>query len=382
MLIDDQMALPKETEQTIVRLVKAVLSVGTLVNALETVVNVAPLRDGQLVPAPKNKQTSDNELTIETLLSRIAKRIGIDKFKFWRNPTKLTTFEQVISTQLALSAEYWANLEVPLTAVSSIDKIIDQVLEHSLKYHFKCAEILSFDGATLRAYAGGGVHEGKTVVLVTACGMPVELSERWLHYLAQYYYVISWESRCLFGEMGNFDLVAHDVVAQAKDLFTVMDYFGVDCSHVMGLCGGAVIALTAASLQPERISSLSLWHGDYELGSNCPKTRHQKDLQILMSMAGNSRSQAASLQKLFAKTSILANIRADLAHLILYPYGSGELLFRYGKLNGNIMTTDIQLTLNHILQPTLVVTSEDDTTAHPQGSLFVANKLPNAIFHI
>jgi 3-oxoadipate enol-lactonase len=376
--------LSKDTEQLIVNLSQAIISVKALVNALEKPVYVAPVVDGKLTPIMQSKISPPmGSIGIEFLLDRIAARIDIYyKFEFCLNTaSKLTAFDYVVSTRLALVPEYWSTFWLPIKALPEVDDIVDKELKHSVEFSFKCSNVVSSDDVLLKAYAGGS-PEKKAVVIVPACGMPIELCQRWLHYLAQEHYVITWESRGLFGEIKNSDVLAYDVVSQASDLFTVMDYFNVKSAHIMGLCGGAVIALTASSIQPERISSFSLWYGDYELGSDCPKTHHQKDLQILMSMAGKSLEQATSLQKLFTRPSILENIRADLAHLILYPYATGDMLFRYAKLNGSIMTADIRNILGKILQPTLVVTSEDDTTAHPEGSLYVAQMLPNAKLHI
>ncbi|OKH56803.1 hypothetical protein NIES2130_23420 [Scytonema sp. HK-05] len=374
--------LSKEIGQTVARLAQAVLSVRPLVNALEAPVRVALLKDGDLIPTPSGECSPINGFGIEALLNRIATRLGTCKFEFTQGlASNLTAFDHVVSYQLALSPDHWTTFWVSMEALPDVDNIIDEILKHSLESYFKCSEVVSFDGVPLRAYAGG-VPDGKVVVIVPACGMPVELCERWLRYLAEEHYVITWESRGLFGKVEDFDTLAYDLPSQASDLFAVMDYFGVESGHVMGLCGGAVIALASSSIQPERVSSLSLWHGDYELGPNCPKTNHQQDLELLMSMAGKSRKQAISLQKLFTRPSILANMRADVAHLTLYPYATGELLFRYGKLNGSIMTSDIKHMLNKVLQPTLVVTSEDDTTAHPEGSLRVADKLSNATLQV
>jgi pimeloyl-ACP methyl ester carboxylesterase len=379
---NNQKILSMGIGQTVARLAQAVLSVRPLVNALEGPVCVAPLKDGNLIPAPSKEYSPVNGCGIETLLNRIATRLSTCKFEFARSQTsELTAFDHVVSYQLDLSPDYWATFWVSMEVLPDVDNIVDTIVKHSLESYFKYSEVVSFDGVLLRAYAGG-VPDRKVVVIVPACGMPVKLCERWLRYLAQEHYVITWESRGLFGKVEEFDTVAYDLPSQASDLFAVMNHFGVESGHVMGLCGGAVIALASSSMQPERVSSLSLWHGDYELGPNCPKTNHQQDLELLISMAGKSRKQAMSLQKLFTKPSILAKIRADVAHLILYPYATGELLFRYAKLNGSIMTYNVQHILSKVSQPTLVVTSEDDTTAHPEGSLRVASKLSNVTLQV
>jgi len=137
----------------------------------------------------------------------------------------------------------------------------------------------------------------------------------------------------------------------------------------------------AAAAHPARVSSMSLWHGDFDLGPGSLKTMHQRNLQALITIATEGRAQAASVHKLFQQSDLF-NLRPDLAHLILYPYATAEMFFRYGKLNESIMNTDISNLLERISHPTLVVTSEDDRTAHPDGSMRVAKGIPNAILHV
>lgn len=385
--------MKEEIKQLIVDLTKALISVKPLVNALEQSVRVSTVLKGKFTSDLSSFNSSTNCLQMKDLLNKITARIDMRPLEFCPEIVhNMTTFEHVVSNRLATTLD-WSKLQASMKLLSNLDKtkmdkiideivdeIVDETVDNSLKSYFQHSEVTSFDNASLKAYAGG-VTNGKVVVIVPPCGMPFELCEQWLRYLSQEHYVITWESRGLFGKTDNFDALNYDVASQAKDLFAIMNHFKIDCAHVMGLCGGAAIALTAASLEPERVSSLSLWHGDFELGNNSQKTRYQKDLQALMSMAGNNRTQAASLQKLFTQPSILENIPANLAHLVLYPYTTGELLFRYGKLNGNIMTAEIIPILDKVSQPTLVVTSKNDTTAHPEGSLYVADKLSNATLH-
>jgi 3-oxoadipate enol-lactonase len=146
---------------------------------------------------------------------------------------------------------------------------------------------------------------------------------------------------------------------------------------VIGLCGGAVIALAAAAGQPGRISSLSLWHGAYEFASGSPKTKFQQDLIELMAIAANSRAAARSVQTAFYQVA-LTSTPAELAHFVLYPYTSPELFYRYCRLNVSLASTDVEPYLGKVEQPTLVVTSQDDETAHPQGSRQVAEGVRDA----
>jgi len=234
------------------------------------------------------------------------------------------------------------------------------------------------DGSPLRCYATG--HPcGPVVALVPTCGMPIGLLRPWISGLGDRFRVLTWESRGLFPVGGaldeDFDQRRSDIAAQAGDLLAVLDAFGVSEAHVVGLCGGAAVAL-ACDLS--RVLSLSLWHGDFELGSDAPKTSHQQDTQSLMVMAGRHRQRAAGLHVMLSRPRTLQRMRAELAHHLIYPYASPELLYRYGRLNGAIMTTDCRPLLTKIDVPTLVASSMADTTAHPAGSVAIAARIPAA----
>ncbi|GGW51104.1 alpha/beta fold hydrolase [Streptomyces caelestis] len=240
------------------------------------------------------------------------------------------------------------------------------------------AVVAARDGSPLRCWAAGPV-DAPAVALVTACGMPAGLAAGWMRALSGRFRVVTWESRGLFpvpGGQGPAALGGHDLTAQADDLLAVLDGLGIRQAHAMGLCGGAVVALAAAA-DDDRVTSLSLWHGDYELGDEAPKTQHQSDVQPMLAMVARSEGKAAGLHALMRRPVVLDAMRADIAHHLIYPYATPLLLHRYGLLNGAIMSTDSRPYLS-APQPALVVTSRDDTTAHPAGSVYVAGQLPAA----
>lgn len=353
------------------RLARAVLDVRPLVNALPAPARVVPANGD-------NASTPIAEL--EQLLNTVTSRAGTSQLKLHTSAADLTVMEQMVSQHLRLEDYYEVSTRLSGTSELQINEIVDQVLEDSFERRYRCSHVNAFDGAPLRAYASGKPG-GKAIVIVLPCGMPAQLCDRWLEFLGKDYFTITWESRALFAEPDNFDALNCDVATQAQDLFAVMDHFEVQAAHVMGLCGGASIAIKAAAAQPERVSSLSLWHGDFNLGVNSPQTTHQRHLRALMSIGSASRAQAASLHKLFQQ-SMMIDVRADLAHVVLYPYAAPEVLFRYAKLNGSIMHTDISDCLARVTQPALVVTSEADHTTHPEGSIRVAKALPHATLRI
>ncbi|WP_406207900.1 alpha/beta hydrolase [Kitasatospora sp. NBC_01560] len=238
-------------------------------------------------------------------------------------------------------------------------------------------------GATLRGYSAG-TPGSPAVVLASACGMPAGLCEPWMRELARDHHVVTWETRGLFGDLGDgagFDALPTDVDAQAADLLAVMDHYGLPSAHLMGLCGGAVIALRAASGRPGRFGSLSLWHGDWS-GSPGPVTDHQDNLRALLGMAVQGREDAAMINSALAE-STRAGLPAEIADLVFHPYTTDELFYRYSALTLPTMTEDSTPALAALrTMPALVVTSEDDRTAHPDGSHLVAAALPGAVLRV
>jgi 3-oxoadipate enol-lactonase len=368
----------------LVQLASALVEIGPLSAALDSTPRVAPLRPGTERPA--------DLAAVQTLIDRLAGELGTRAPRVVADPSDLLAAELAISNRLGLAAL----LDRSVSFGGASDALVAATVRQARRGRPAVTVAAAPDGSTLRCY-DVGPPEGPVVVLVSACGMPVGLLRRWMIGLGDRFRVLTWESRGMFpapeatagwagnqttaGWAGNqtldedFDRREYDVLTQAGDLHAVLDTFDVEAAHVVGLCGGAAVALAAGSA---RVRSLSLWHGDYELGPEAPKTRHQQDVQSLMLMAGRQRKRAASLHALLRRPATLENLRADLAHELIYPYASAELLYRYGRLNGAIMTTDCRPLLAGITLPTLVVSSMVDTTAHPEGSIVVASRIPDA----
>ncbi|WP_051790770.1 alpha/beta fold hydrolase [Streptomyces sp. NRRL S-1022] len=247
--------------------------------------------------------------------------------------------------------------------------------------------ITSADGVPLRVSSAG--TPGRPAVLIaSACGMPADLCGPWMRFLADRHHVLTWETRglssgghCTAEAAEAFDLMGHQVAHQVEDLLAVLDYFDVPQAHVMGLCGGAVVALRAAEARPGRVTSLSLWHGDYALGPESPTSDHQRNLQALLDIASENRKSAAMVRSALDQSKT-AGLHPDIADLVLRPYRDDESMYRYAKLNGALMAEDIRDALPRIIAPTLVVTSADDETTHPAGSYAVAAALPRSVLHM
>lgn len=233
-------------------------------------------------------------------------------------------------------------------------------------------------GTTVPAYCSGRT-EDPAVVLAIPCGYPAELCAEWMRALSADHFVLTWETRGMFGaELAPeaFDELGSSVEDQAEDLWAVVDAAGAGPAHLMGLCGGAVVAARAAALREDAVASLSLWHGDYS-GSIGTVTDHQRNFKALLEIAACGREIAALIRESLMSTA-LEGLPADLAGLLASPYDSDERFFRYAVLVAATMTVDIAGALEGIRAPALVITSGDDRTAHPDGSAWAARLLQEA----
>ncbi|RSM99124.1 alpha/beta hydrolase [Nonomuraea sp. WAC 01424] len=332
---------------------------------------------------------------LASLLGRVTRRLGAPDFAL-DDRNSLDTFERLVSDHLALRDGMGEDLPPAV-----IDEVVDGAAQDGFEGLCVRDEVEPAGGGPpLPAYTAGD-PASPAVVIVSACGMPARLCEQWIRFLSRTHHVITWETRDLFAletprgpdpgtraddpapapgaRAGGLPDAA--VMAQAGDLFAVMDHFGVRRAHLMGLCGGAVVGLAAAHLDPGRVDSLSLWHGDFAAMAGADRTHHQQNLAALMEMGATAPDRAAAVHPVLCQT-MLSSVPPDLAHLVVYPYATPGLLHRYCRLNGEIMSTDVSPWLPGLDRPVLVVTSQDDETAHPAGSKAVAGALPDSILHV
>ncbi|WNW10384.1 alpha/beta hydrolase [Pseudomonas sp. DTU_2021_1001937_2_SI_NGA_ILE_001] len=315
--------------------------------------------------------------TCERLVSQAFAACGVQPLRFCHDaPEQLSSFELLISRRLSKALP-----SGPVDTGPHSERLIAEFDFSPPPAGLQACVIDSFDGAPLNAYSGG--EPGlPALLLALPCGLPFELCQDWVQGLAQQYRVLTWETRGLFGGAEDFDSLAVDTDAQVADLFAVMDHFDQPDAHLMGICGGAMIALCAAASQPARVRSLSLWHGDYTLGEDDWRTPHQRNFEWLMEAAAGDREEARELQKLFVDPATLMTTPEPIAHLALYPYTNAELFYRYARLNHALNQTDLHAVLPSIEVPALVVAGDNDQTTHIGGSKHVARTLPQARLHI
>ncbi|WP_331742024.1 alpha/beta hydrolase [Kitasatospora sp. NBC_00085] len=337
----------------------------------EAVLSLRPLLD---VLAPVTVPAGPRARSLGPLLAAVTRRLGAPPVAVAAEAEETDTFARVVAARLDLAG-------LAVTADSTADAVdgaaVDEVVAADFEGFCTRLDATAPDGVPLRVLTAGRPAE-QAVVLALAPGMPARLAERWIRELARTHYVVTWESRGLFAGHDGPAPPGYDVTAQAGDLLAALDRAGAVRAHVVGLCGGAVPAVVAAALDPARITSLSLWHGDLHLGPDSPRTDHQRNLHALLEMACEDQDLAGTIHATLCR-SIGDSVPADLAHLVLYPYATVELFGRYCALNNAVMGTDLRPHLARVSAPALVVTSADDDTAHPGASALVAAALPGSV---
>ena len=190
--------------------ISGVLAVRPLIDVLQPPVSLVPIACGNSADGAVMEVSSYVQL--EKFLNRVARRIDAPQFKMRSEASSLShsLFEMVVSQRLIGKGHGLG--EDGLLELDATDEIIDEAVGRSFDRRFFRARLVSFDGAWLRAYAAGD-HQQRAVLLISACGMPAKICEKWIELLAEDYFVITWESRLLFEESAGPESFAYGVDA-------------------------------------------------------------------------------------------------------------------------------------------------------------------------
>jgi pimeloyl-ACP methyl ester carboxylesterase len=239
------------------------------------------------------------------------------------------------------------------------------------------------DGTSIVA-VDAGPPDAPCILFSPACAMSYRLSLPWIRALRGAYRCVVPQTRGTSGRIedpSDFDRRGYGVPEQAEDLIALIEEFGIGPVHLMGLCGGVVPGLLAAARRPDYVSSVSMWHADLDLGPGTGKTEHQVNLRAMLDLAGESRETAAWVRDRLT-SGPMRGVPPLVGPLVVRPYATTELFYRYAKLTGATMHWDSRQVVPGVTQPCLLVTSRDDHTADPAGSRRMAELLPDAMLAV
>ncbi|GAB2872494.1 hypothetical protein GCM10027277_47230 [Pseudoduganella ginsengisoli] len=233
------------------------------------------------------------------------------------------------------------------------------------------------DGARLTCYRSTR-RAAPDVVVVLPCAMPYPMARAWLSHLGGRYNVLAWETRgASEASQRGAATMALGLAEQADDLLYMARHYCGSRPHVMGICGGAVVAMEAARRQPDAFAGLSLWHGDYNFGADALQTPYQENLRWMLDTALAGRDSAEGVHGLFNDPGMLKNLNPRHLPSVLCPYATVDSLHRYALLNGSVMAADVAGIARQLPMAVSVISSTGDQTAHPDGSRRLAEVLPD-----
>ncbi len=298
---------------------------------------------------------------------------------------ELSLWDHIITERLegAVADLPAAGLDGPLDFAGSLERLPAYVRQYvnEVYYHGVSVETLpALDGAPLTTFRSGGKKH--TVVMVLPCATPFQIARSWFSFLSQHYNVVTWETRKVVSGDPEQSARGTYLELQSDDLQAVIQRYCPEPPHVMGICGGAVVALNAAQRPAVRLAGLSLWYGDYNFDDPSLQTDYQKNLRWMMETASAGRESAQLIYDLFNDKAMLKSLNKRYAASILCPYADVDDLWRYAVLNGAIMSADVAEIATRLPMPISVFSSENDQTAHPGGSKKLAALLANGRLHL
>jgi thioester reductase-like protein/pimeloyl-ACP methyl ester carboxylesterase len=348
--------------------------------------------------------SSDICPTVGQTLDAVCDAVGVPRFDVQKGLSgPLSTVEAVFAKRITfygnyLSGERQFERQGPgsfALTQADLQRLVVQYVtaEEEKKQVLSARWLRARDGMPLRIYTSDARGKTETVVLVNAFGMPVTVFDALAKVLAPHVRLLSWTSRGVPELTGVLDDESARFSRHVDDLEDVLAAHGVHRAHLIGYCTGADVALSFATRSPERVQSLTLAHGAF-VGISSARTAFATSLETIARRAARSVEEAGRFHDMIAEVlspyfagssrhshdralleTTVGQLDSSLFHLTSAPFRTPEALHRYAKLLCGYFA-DAPLAPAHLSVPTHIVTSEDDTVAHVEGSRSLADSLP------
>lgn len=257
-------------------------------------------------------------------------------------------------------------------------------------------QLATTDGAYLNVYSAGPT-DGPAVLVANAVGMPVECLVPLMEDLAKTHHVMTWESRTLPSGYSNGAELAVDLNRHVQDALEVVDYLAKRPFTVVGWCTGARLALRLAKQATDRVVSVALLNGGYDIG--LPRTVFEKNMwEFMPVIAADKRYASIYQQSIFntkrdsevsneersaremTSSTLMATASPQFLHLASLPFRSADNLFLYARLVSAFVKEPPEADEFDIRVPVLVMTGDEDTTTNPYASEVVSQRISGARF--
>jgi pimeloyl-ACP methyl ester carboxylesterase len=213
-----------------------------------------------------------------------------------------------------------------------------------------------------------GEAGGEAVVVIPPCGVPATLLRPWLAEFGADRLALTYENPYLFGGWESLPPPDGDFAQETSYIGALLREYGVCRAHLIGICGGAPLALAAAADLGPIVASMVLCHPDLNFGPGVTRSPFQAQFQGYLSEAGYDPRRARDVLDLFLDPHMLHGVPPKLAPYVLYPYGDLELFRRYARINHGLMAYDANNAADKADQRLLIITSGADRMTHPDAA--------------
>ncbi|MNQ51324.1 putative aminoacrylate hydrolase RutD [compost metagenome] len=284
----------------------------------------------------------------------------------WPTPLNASSLETALSKFLLANLIDWKKL-------AGIEKsnTLDAALSMTALPEQSRRKTLSPNNSPALTTFTLGTPTNEAIIFVLPCGMPPMFFHSWMKGLSQNHFVIMFENPYLFGDWRSLAEPACEITTEIEHIQSIILGYKLKRAHLIGICGGAPIAIAAAAVCTNRITSIFVLHGDLNFGPETPRTPFQRQFQSLLSEASTSLKHAAEVHSLFMDPAMLFRVPTELAPFILYPYADVGLFHRYAKINFALMAYDATAAAQQLELPMLIVANGKDRMTHPGASLML-----------
>lgn len=278
-------------------------------------------------------------------------------------PARPSSLEVAISNLCELEPGGWQEIaSAPREPVLALERSGGELVAPPVRRRIEAAGLPPFESFSY------GDRSDEAIVIIPPCGVPAALFQPWLAALSAKHLVITYENPYLFGDWASLPVPSGELATEAAYVGAVLQAYGISRAHLIGICGGAPIAVAAAADLGDRVASLIIGHGDLNFGAEVPRTAFQKQFQGLLAEARASLERAREVLDLFLDPNMLFGIAVRLAPFVLYPYGDLALFHRYARINHGLMVYDVNDAARRLDQRLLILTSRTDRMTHPATS--------------
>ena len=242
-------------------------------------------------------------------------------------------------------------------------------------------KVISYDGLPLTVFQTP-LDKPKTLLFVNAFGIKAAASFDLASSLYRHgINFLTWDTRGLPGEHGD-NFREYTVLTHVKDLFSIIEHFQLDKTHLLGWCAGAEIALFASRENDSRLLNIILVNGAFSFSETIePSGFAGKAALTMVKRIVSQESYAGFYYKVYTSYKDYGEMMGlsnnkKLAEIVSSAFReSPEGLIRYAYLIRNQLDNNIDGWIDEVKKQSYVLFSLDDQLANNRNSQLIAQKL-------